>query len=423
MILSVKQLSIAKREAEKLSAALSRAKLRQHTDNSWLADIEVEALASQIADIEVEIQEYELLKNGQIAFSKRYSLADLPRILIQARIAKGLSQSDLAEALGMKPQQLQRYEASGYLGASLSRLIDIAGELDVQVSQSFSVENEFSGSLLAWTSLEDIEWERFPVEEMVRRKWFEPKIGQSLSDGAQSYVRRVAGNSFASALHRKKLRGKNLPDEAALLAWQARVLDLAERVAQKSAIPAFDPSEIWVEELVSLTRSKDGPAVVREVLASHGVILVVEPQLPGSYLDGAAMLSHSGHPVVALTLRFDRLDNFWFVLLHELGHVFRHLFDSTHLDFFDQDGPIGDDLLEKEANTFALDFLIPPSEWAACLSRFALTADAVRLDAQRLKVHPSIVAGRIRRERNDYTILSDLVGQGEVHKHFSEVSR
>ena len=72
------------------------------------------------------LAEYDLLKSGQVSFSKTYALEELPRVLVQARIASGMSQTDLAEKLGMKPQQVQRYEATDYMGASLGRLIEIS---------------------------------------------------------------------------------------------------------------------------------------------------------------------------------------------------------------------------------------------------------------------------------------------------------
>jgi len=58
--------------------------------------------------------------------------------------------------------------------------------------------------------------------------------------------------------------------------------------------------------------------------------------------------------------------------------------------------------------------LIPEAVWKQCLSRFALTEEAVRIDADRLGVDPSIIAGRIRKDRNNYIILNDLIGSGTV---------
>lgn len=416
MIFSNKQLSIAQRELENLSEARDHAFERATADDDWVGKLQADALSSQIADIEVDIQEYLMLRDGEIGFTERYGLADLPRVLIQARIAQGLSQTELAGRLGMKAQQIQRYEASGYLGANLSRLIEIADELDVQVATSFS--DEGSGGLMVWSGFDEIDWNRLPAKEMVSRGWYEPELGQSLVSATQSYFTRSGADAYVTAHHRKKLRGHHLPNELTLLAWQARILDVAARRVQEREIAAFEHNDEWLKALVRTTVEEDGPSKAVRLLEENGILFFVEPQLPGSYLDGAAMLAASGHPVIALTLRYDRLDNFWFVLFHELGHVYRHLFEHTHLDFFDEDGPVGEDALELEADQFALDQLIPQDAWNSCLSRFALSPEAVQLDARKLGVHHSIIAGRIRREQENYTILTDLIGQGEVRRQF-----
>jgi HTH-type transcriptional regulator/antitoxin HigA len=169
-----------------------------------------------------------------------------------------------------------------------------------------------------------------------------------------------------------------------------------------------------VSELVGLTRHSRGPLRARELLADYGIVLVIERHLTGTYLDGAAMMSAAGYPVIGLTLRYDRLDNFWFVLFHELGHVFLHLFRNLRLDFFDEEDGSEADEIEVQADRFALDRLIPDAAWKQCLSRFALSEESVHIDAERLGIDPSIIAGRIRRERKNYTILSELIGSGTV---------
>lgn len=117
MIYSDKQYSVSADELAKLKQALAAAEGRQ-SDKPWLKKAESDALRSQIADIEAELAEYDLLKSGQVSFSKSYALEELPRVLVQARIAAGMSQTNLAEKLDMKPQQVQRYEATDYMGAS-----------------------------------------------------------------------------------------------------------------------------------------------------------------------------------------------------------------------------------------------------------------------------------------------------------------
>jgi HTH-type transcriptional regulator / antitoxin HigA len=416
MIFSDRQYAVSQETAGKLKAALDhvRADTKKH---ERLRELEIKALESQIEDIKQEIADYDLLKSGSVSFSESYSLSDLPRILIQARIAQGLSQTDLAERLNMKPQQIQRYEATEYMSASLARLIEVAEVLNVRASQSFSSNQvDSDGALFSWRNVDDVDWSRFPLKEMAKRGWLK---GSNLVQAARDYFLSAAGPQFASAMHRKKVRSGSAPDEFALLAWQARVLQLAREDQATGRLPEFKLNDNWLSELVRLTRDQDGPRKARDLLRAHGISLIIERHLSGTYLDGAAMMSPAGNPVVALTVRYDRLDNFWFVLFHELGHVFLHLYSALRLDFFDEEEGVDGDGIEREADKFALDRLIPDFAWKQCLSRFALTEEAVRIDAEKLGIDPSIIAGRIRKERNNYTILNGLVGSGAVRSQIA----
>jgi HTH-type transcriptional regulator / antitoxin HigA len=422
MIYSDRQLSISKTALEKLKADLKASEGKSGKESSWLDKLGLDALRSQVADIDSEITDYELLRSGQVSFAKTCSLSELPRVLVSARIARGLSQSDLAERLGMKPQQIQRYEATQYQGANLARLIEIANELGVKASESFEGNAATSsGAIFSWPDVSDIIWARFPLKEMQKRNWFSATSGENLVNAAKSFFLQGAGPQFASALHRKKVRSGNVPNEYALLAWQARVLFKAREFRKANKLSTFALDDTWLGELTALTKHDDGPIRARDLLATRGIVLIIERHLPGTYLDGAAMLSDDGVPVVALTLRYDRLDNFWFVLFHELAHVFLHLFDGLKFDFFDEEDGAASDELEKQADTFALDKLIPPAVWDQCLSRFALSAEAVRNDAERLGISQSVIAGRIRKERNNYMILTKLVGTNTVRSQFDGV--
>ena len=193
-----------------------------------------------------------------------------------------------------------------------------------------------------------------------------------------------------------------------------RKLDLRNQLGR------FYFDDTWLHELKELTSKKDGAELAQEKLAEPGISLIIEKHLPGTYLDGAAMRAASGAPVIGLTLRYDRTDNFWFVLLHELGHVFLHLNGNLKFDFFDEEDGADADDLEKQADNFALDTLIPPEAWDQCLSRFDLSEEAVIVDAANLGINAAIIAGRIRKERNDYTILNGLVGRDTVRTQFEE---
>ncbi len=90
-----------------------------------------EAVQSQLSDLEADLREYESLKAGKFKPDQFKTVKEIPTILIKARIAQGLSQKDLAERLGLKEQQIQRYEATDYASARLSRIREVAGALGI----------------------------------------------------------------------------------------------------------------------------------------------------------------------------------------------------------------------------------------------------------------------------------------------------
>ena len=102
-------------------------------------DIQRAALEGQLADLREEVAEYESLRSGATTVIESGTLAGLPDALIKARIARRWTQADLAEALGVAEQQIQRYEASRYSGASFARLCDVAAALDATVSETITL--------------------------------------------------------------------------------------------------------------------------------------------------------------------------------------------------------------------------------------------------------------------------------------------
>ena len=117
--------------------------------------------------------------------------------------------------------------------------------------------------------------------------------------------------------------------------------------------------------------------------------------------------------MIALTLRHDRIDNFWFTLLHELGHVYLHFNHGLKDGFIDDVDEAGSSMVEQEADQFAQHHLISEEAWKASPVRFAKSKDMVVGFARSQNLHPAIGAGGIRRER-DYTLFSDLLGRGQV---------
>jgi HTH-type transcriptional regulator/antitoxin HigA len=271
----------------------------------------------------------------------------------------------------------------------------------------------------------EIPVEKFPLKVMYDRGWLDWFSGSwnEAKAQAEDLLLRFFNNNFdleaIPALHRQKVRSGSNEDLFALHAWKTRVIRLA---AAKQLKTPFDPSAIndkFISNLRALSLHADGPKLAVSLLEQYGIAVVIEAHLKGTHLDGAAMRMAGGAPVVALTLRHDRLDNFWFCLFHELAHVTKHLCGDDADAFFDNLDADANGA-EREADAFALDGLIPPAEWSELNKAHRLTSKKIQTEARRLVVHPAVIAGRIRRERNDYARFSDLVGLGQVRKLFPE---
>ena len=135
MIKNERQYRITKAQAQNLRRALTllASGLDKVKVHPVLRKAQADALRSQLADLRGEIRQYESLRSGKKKTLQLDSLDDLPRALIEARIAAGLSQKDLADRLGLKEQQIQRYESTNYGSASLARVQQIAHVLGLRV--------------------------------------------------------------------------------------------------------------------------------------------------------------------------------------------------------------------------------------------------------------------------------------------------
>ncbi len=134
MIKNERQYRITKAHAEKFARTIAEAEARLNPAiHSKLRRAELEGLHSQLDDLKRELYEYETLRSGKRRFIALESIEELPKTLIQARIAAGLSQEELAARLGLKPQQIQRYEATNYQSASLERVNEIMRTLGVRL--------------------------------------------------------------------------------------------------------------------------------------------------------------------------------------------------------------------------------------------------------------------------------------------------
>lgn len=133
MIKNERQYRITRARADEMRAAvadLTAASIPEGLDPA-MRELQLEALRGMLADLEGELAAFDALKHAELIPVS--DIRDLPEALIRARIARGLTQRELAERLGVAEQQIQRYEASGYEGVSFSRLVGVAEALDTTV--------------------------------------------------------------------------------------------------------------------------------------------------------------------------------------------------------------------------------------------------------------------------------------------------
>jgi HTH-type transcriptional regulator / antitoxin HigA len=266
-----------------------------------------------------------------------------------------------------------------------------------------------------------IDFSRFPLKEMYERGCFGTFEGnaQRLKDYAEDLLSKLMrelgpkqmGAAFLRApLHQRDDRQANEP---ALRAWQMCVV---RKARQAPPAKEYKPNSItpeWMRELAKLSAFDEGPKLAKEYLARHGITLVIEKHFKRTFLDGAAMLD-GDRPIVALTLRHDRIDNFWFALLHEVAHVALHLTPDApvFLDDLDRGNSEHD---EQEADDMAKEALIPGAAWDTAKVQHTLTADDAVAFADQIGVAPAIVAGRLRHGTQNYRLLNHLIGKtGQV---------
>ena len=327
---------------------------------------------------------------------------------------------------------LTRRDLIPFIGSRQKVSEILAGKRDITISMARALHKhlEIPADVLLQepgaafdSTYDDIDPRRFPLKEMAKRNWIPqlPDLLDRAEEVINTLVERAGGPQAAAlTLYRKnshrRINAKT--DPYALRAWCWRVLALANQNPPQASYLPGAVTEPFMREVAQLSVYEDGPRRAQQRLAEHGIALVIERHLPRTHLDGAALCLLDGRPVIGLTLRYDRIDNFWFSLMHELAHVSLHLDCHENELFIDDLSLTGDDPLEKEADTLAQDALIPPQLWKTSPVRERGTILAVYDFARAADVHPAVIAGRIRHDRGNYRLLSQLVGSGKVRRQF-----
>lgn len=330
---------------------------------------------------------------------------------------QGLKQKDLLPYFGSESKVSE--VLSGKRKLSLTMIRKLVNELGIPAE----VLLQEPGAKLPDEQLLN-ETKHFPIAEMVKRNWFINFSGSARDARAQledlmgTFLVPLGGNNLELAYNRQLIRIGSKCDEHALMAWRIRVVTLA----QKEKTAGYHTGTVDMEflrELAKLSYLNEGPKLAKEFLAKAGIPLIFERHLDKTYLDGAAIQLPDGRPMIGLTLRYDRLDNFWFTLFHELAHVALHL-DHNGEDAFFDDTTSGEskDKREREADEFATEALIPSNVWKSARLSIRSREATIREFAGRERISPAIPAGRLRRNAADYERLSGLVGNRQVRKLF-----
>ena len=330
---------------------------------------------------------------------------------------RGMKQADMVPYIGSRSKVSEVLRGKRTLSLSMIRSLHahlrIPAEILIQEGMDFPPDG---GA---------VKWDSFPVKEIIDRGWvpeFDPKTQ------AEEIMRELGALACADsyfteqnyACLRQGARRNDKNDPYAIDAWLLGALAQAETIEIEVE---FDPVILdrnFIEKVICLSVLKDGPLKAREFLQHRGIKLVIVPHFKKTYLDGAALINKKGDPIIALSLRYDRLDNFWFTLAHELAHLMLgHVHSAEGQCIIDDlDLRESQDDKENEADELAMDSLIPSQLWDSHPARDTGKPKDVLNLALKAGIHKSIVAGRIRYERNNYRILWSHVGKDMVRRLF-----
>lgn len=242
-----------------------------------------------------------------------------------------------------------------------------------------------------------------PIAEMIKRGWL---AVDNIKDVAsvESEVARFFGAASLSEVevfqHAAKKTNVACQATPTQIAWLYRVKEIASEMLAGSYSP-----EAVRGALPKLKELLISPAAIRKVprvLAECGIRFVIVESLPGAKIDGVCFWLNEKKPVIGMSLRFDRIDNFWFVLRHELEHVIQlHGREAMMLDVELEGDRAGEGASvpdeERVANQAAAEFCVPKKSLDSFIARKSpiFTERDVLGFSRTLQVHPGLVAGQL----------------------------
>lgn len=325
------------------------------------------------------------------------------------------TQVTLAVVLGLDKSGVARLVADkrpidAELALTLEELFEVPAE------QFLSIQDRYDLAMARVTrrpdagrSLRAHLYGKLPISEMIKRGWIN---AQDIRDPVVSTeLMRFFGVNRIEDIevipHSAKKTEVNTPATPTQLAWLYRV----KQIASQMLVAKYDAAALptVLAKLKALLGAVEEARKVPRILAEHGIRFLVVETLPAAKIDGVCFWLDNNSPVVAMSLRFDRVDNFWFVLRHELEHVRqRHGLGTMMLDAElegDRAGT-GDhiEVEERQANSAAAEFCVPQKMMDAFIARKApLFAERdILAFAKMASVHPGLIAGQLRHRIGRY---------------------
>jgi len=357
-----RQYAVTQRQLSLLEDALLNPPAPSADVHPLIAQAEQDAIREQASELRTEVEEYEGLREGRIPAPSLNDLADLPRNLIRARLAKALSQGELADRLHIAEQQIQRYEANLYTGASLARLREVAAALDQPAKAPAETDGPDASTLVRRLT-------ELGLDRAVARRLVPPERGapgnvaesaalaaRALGIDADELVHREPTAALAGTGARFKVSGSANPRRTNAYAAYAHTLAAIVAKATMGLVNEQlpdDPTDI--NAAAGHARGAVSFTSLLEYCWLRGIVVL--PLADAAAFHAAYWRVDQRH-VVVLKQRTNSADRWVFDLAHELCHAvdaeIEDLSDSLAGVVDDEDAPgWSDDPDEQRANNFA----------------------------------------------------------------------
>lgn len=249
-----------------------------------------------------------------------------------------------------------------------------------------------------------------PVSEMIKRGWINADDIRNVSQVEVALTKFFGVDSVSDIEilpHAAKKTRTFEPATPAQIAWIYRVKEIASDMLVAKYSPTGTKRAI--EKMKNLLSAPEEARKVPRILAECGIRYVIVEALQNSKIDGVCFWLNDKSPVIGMSLRYDRIDNFWFVLRHELEHVLQGHGKSAIMLDSELEGDragIGSDVVEEEriANEAAADFCVPKKTLDSFIARkspFFYERDILGL-ASTLHIHPGLIAGQLHNHTGKY---------------------